>query len=91
MTETGYDTYIVTFKDDTTDEEIERHIEQLVQDGGVVTHRYDTVFKGYAAQIPPAFLDMLENNLQDGDGIVDAIEPDGTVSAFPESTPTNGA
>lgn len=35
--------YIVTFKDDTTEEEIERHIEQLEQDGGVVTQRYTII------------------------------------------------
>lgn len=90
MADSGYDSYIVTFKDDTTEEEIERHIEQLEQDGGVVTQRY-TIIKGYAARIPPAFLDTLQNSLQDGDGVVEAIELDGTVTAFPESTPTNGA
>lgn len=68
--------------------------------------------QGYAARIPPAFLDTLQNSLQDGDGVVEAIgafassrpskaifliivvlyaELDGTVTAFPESTPTNGA
>ncbi|KAL0956585.1 hypothetical protein HGRIS_002723 [Hohenbuehelia grisea] len=69
--------YIVVFKKDVSQEDIDKFAEQVNQDGGQVTHKYDTVLKGFAAHITDSTLQSFQS-LQ-GD-IIDYIEPDGVVT-----------
>ncbi|KII92391.1 hypothetical protein PLICRDRAFT_37166 [Plicaturopsis crispa FD-325 SS-3] len=70
--------YIVVFKSTATPEQIEKYATEVSNSGGEVTNRYDTVLKGFSAAIPDSYLTQLQS-LQGG-GVVDYIEPDGTVT-----------
>jgi len=66
--------YIVVFKDGVSDEDIKKYAEQVNSQGGQVTNVYDTVLRGFAAEMPQEML-MEFKSLQGG--IVDYIELDG--------------
>jgi hypothetical protein len=81
--------YIVIYRADTQESEIDYHISLLERAGGSVYRRFDSgIIRGYAAIIPDRFLDFLEANLHDEGGIVESISPDGPVSTFGGSSPT---
>ncbi|KAF5385744.1 hypothetical protein D9615_002512 [Tricholomella constricta] len=70
--------YIVVFKEGVTPEQINKYAQDVSDNGGNVTNRYDPTFlKGFAAAIPDQFLQSLQS-LQ-GD-VIDYIEPDGIVT-----------
>ncbi|KAG8949102.1 hypothetical protein FRC04_009048 [Tulasnella sp. 424] len=70
--------FIVVFKDNATQDQIEQYAEQVNKGGGEVTARYDAVFKGFAAK-------LTDNQLQSfkGNDIVKYIEPDQTITIAP--------
>ncbi|KAG9023076.1 hypothetical protein FS837_006013 [Tulasnella sp. UAMH 9824] len=70
--------YIVVFKDNATQEQIDTYAGRVGKEGGEVTNRYDSVFKGFAAKIPESLL----QNLQ-GDDIIRYIEPDQVITIAP--------
>ncbi|EPQ57448.1 hypothetical protein GLOTRDRAFT_127803 [Gloeophyllum trabeum ATCC 11539] len=70
--------YIVVFKQDATQEDIDKCTNELTAAGGEVKDRYDTIMKGFSATIPATFLLQLQN-LQNN-GPIDYIEPDSTVT-----------
>ncbi|KAJ7084383.1 hypothetical protein B0H15DRAFT_393258 [Mycena belliarum] len=72
--------YIVVFKSTATKEEIDKFAETVNGDGGEVTHRYDTLMKGFAATLAPNTLASFNSNLQAADSPIDYIEPDGVVT-----------
>jgi len=68
--------FIVTFKDDASEQKIADVKEQIKENGGQITQEY-TLIKGFAASIPDAFLSNLQSLHAD---VIDAIEPDGKVT-----------
>ncbi|MBW0519963.1 hypothetical protein O181_059678 [Austropuccinia psidii MF-1] len=66
--------YIITFKEDTTQQQLDDYEHQLVSQGGHITHRYTSVLKGFAVKIEPSALNSLQQNPQ-----ITGIEPDGEV------------
>ncbi|KAF8608616.1 protease propeptide/inhibitor [Ceratobasidium sp. AG-I] len=69
--------YIVVFKDGTPQSEIDKAATDVETAGGKVTHRYDTVLTGFAAEIPDAHLTSLQSFVGDK---IDYIEPDGVAT-----------
>ncbi|KAI0066105.1 hypothetical protein BV25DRAFT_1912901 [Artomyces pyxidatus] len=69
--------YIVVFKKDVSQDTIDKHANEINQNGGEVQSRFG-VIKGFKAVIPDTYLTQLQS-LQGGSEI-DYIEPDGTVS-----------
>ncbi|EPT04908.1 hypothetical protein FOMPIDRAFT_1045582 [Fomitopsis schrenkii] len=65
--------YIVVFKDNVTQEQVEQYAQEVNSNGGEVTKRFDSILNGFAASIPTAFLTQLQS-LQGG--VIDYIEPD---------------
>ncbi|KAF9461283.1 hypothetical protein BDZ94DRAFT_1323431 [Collybia nuda] len=63
--------YIVVFKDDVTQEQIDEYARNVDQNGGQVTNRYTDVLKGFAAQITDTQLQTFQS-LQ-GEGIIDYV------------------
>ncbi|KAJ7178536.1 protease propeptide/inhibitor [Mycena crocata] len=48
--------------------------------GGEVTHRYDTLMKGFAAKLNENTLAKFNSLQAESDSIIDYIEPDGVVT-----------
>ncbi|KAF8070181.1 protease propeptide/inhibitor [Lyophyllum atratum] len=69
--------YIVVFKDNATQEQINAYANNVDSNGGTVMNRYSDALKGFAAVIPEQFLQSLQ-----GDDIIDYIEPDGVVTTM---------
>jgi hypothetical protein len=67
--------YIVVFKDHATQEQIDTCANNVNNNGGGVTQRYDSVLKGFAAVIPDSFFGQLQ-----ADDLIDYIEPDSVVT-----------
>ncbi|KAJ3117317.1 hypothetical protein HK098_006303, partial [Nowakowskiella sp. JEL0407] len=61
----------------TPDEVVEQAVAEVEASGGTVTHRYNLVFKGFAATIPDNILTTFNTNQA-----VDLIEADGEVTTF---------
>ncbi|KAF8492304.1 protease propeptide/inhibitor [Gautieria morchelliformis] len=70
--------YIVIFKNNVSQDRVNKYATDVTENGGSVTNRYDSVMKGFAATIPDQYLTTLQS-LQGGDEI-DYIEPDSTVT-----------
>lgn len=64
--------YIVVFKGTATKEQIDNYANEVNNNGGKVTHRYDAILEGFSAIIPDHFLSSLQAL-----DIIDYIEPDG--------------
>ncbi|KAI9293094.1 protease propeptide/inhibitor [Neoconidiobolus thromboides FSU 785] len=71
----GHGNYIVTFKSGTEDHVLESAIKDIESRGGKITHKYDTVLKGFAASVPDDHLSTLQSHEH-----VDNIESDGPVT-----------
>jgi len=68
--------YIVVFKPNVTKEQIDEYANSVDKNGGQVTHRYDSVLNGFAAELSETSL----SQLQSLDDVIDYIEPDGVVT-----------
>ncbi|KAK7692622.1 hypothetical protein QCA50_004255 [Cerrena zonata] len=71
--------YIVVFKDSASQAQIDKYAQDVESNGGNVGHKYDSALRGFSAAIPDAFLQTLQAQGL-ADGIIDYIEPDGTVT-----------
>ncbi|KAJ3047451.1 hypothetical protein HK097_011521 [Rhizophlyctis rosea] len=69
--------YIVVFKEGTAQDLIDGAEQDVIAQGGKITHRYSATFKGFAAEIPDNALSVFTTNVA-----VDSIEPDGEVSIY---------
>ncbi|KAF8973292.1 hypothetical protein BDZ97DRAFT_1912844 [Flammula alnicola] len=67
--------YIVVFKDNVTEEQIEQYVKDINNNGGEVVHRYNSILNGFSAAIPDHFLSSLQ-----GSDIIEYIEPDSVVT-----------
>lgn len=67
--------FIVTFKKDTPQDVIDKHMEEAKSKGCTIGHVYKTTTKGYSVQVP----DDAVNALSTHENIV-AIEADGEVT-----------
>lgn len=75
-TEVPNDAYIIVFKDQTTDNEIDQELEKMNKNDGVkADHLYKNAIKGFAARLSPAAYNKLKNNPK-----VDFIEKDQIMS-----------
>eukprot|EP00842_Homolaphlyctis_polyrhiza_P004032 jgi/Hompol1/462/HPOL_005315-RA len=72
--------YIVMFKEGTPKEVIDKAAADIVSQGGVIGHRYDSSILGFSAELPDNVLTTFVKHEH-----VDAVEADGTVSAFAKS------
>ncbi|KAG8697552.1 hypothetical protein FRC08_006457 [Ceratobasidium sp. 394] len=73
--------YIVVFKDDAPQSEIDKTIADLEAAGGKVTQRYDGgVLNGFAAAIPDNHFQSLQAASLTSGSKIDYIEPDGVVT-----------
>ncbi|KAG9097268.1 hypothetical protein FS749_006656 [Ceratobasidium sp. UAMH 11750] len=73
--------YIVVFKDDAPQSEIDKAIAEVEAAGGNVTQRYDgTVLNGFAAAIPDSHFQSLQAASLTSGSKIDYIEPDGVVT-----------
>jgi len=72
--------YIVVFKSGTSQEAINKFADTVNSDGGEVTHRYDTILKGFTAKLSPNTLANFNSLQAQDDSIIDYIEPDGVVT-----------
>jgi len=77
MSESSSTKYIVVFKPHATPQQIEQYAAQVVAAGGQVGHRYDSIIKGFSANIPDNVVAIFQDNLADSP--VDYIEPDSIV------------
>lgn len=69
--------YIVVFKKQVTQDQVDQYIAEVNNNGGKVTQRFDgSVLLGFAAHIPDEHLLSLKSL----EGIVDYIEPDQPVT-----------
>ncbi|KAG8414324.1 hypothetical protein J3459_014831 [Metarhizium acridum] len=68
--------YIVTCKDDATEDQIKAAKQHALDQGGKITHEY-TLIKGFAVSFPDDAIATLESNEH-----VKAVELDGEVKAF---------
>lgn len=68
--------YIVTFKKDTPDDVIEKHIAQTEASGAKVKHRYNSAIKGYSVEVPDDAVSTLSFKHED----VEYVEADGEVT-----------
>ncbi|KZZ91180.1 Proteinase inhibitor, propeptide [Moelleriella libera RCEF 2490] len=68
--------YIVTLKDEATDEQVKAAKQQVEAQGGKITHEYNLI-KGFAVEFPSDAVSTLEANEH-----VKAVEKDGEVRAF---------
>ncbi|KAJ3536093.1 hypothetical protein NM688_g6881 [Phlebia brevispora] len=73
--------YIVVFKKDVSQEEIDKYAEEVNANGGAVKHKYSgATLKGFSAQIPDSFLSQLQS-LQGGIiNYIDRARPGGSHS-----------
>jgi len=71
--------YIVVFKDTATDDEITQYVDQVNNNGGTVSNRFESSLKGFAAAIPDQALNSLQASITDG-GPIESIEADGIVT-----------
>ncbi|KAK4467216.1 protease propeptide/inhibitor [Cladorrhinum samala] len=62
--------YIVTLKDDATDEQLAEAKEQAREQGGEITHEYSLI-KGFAVKFPEGHVQTLESHPS-----VNSVEPD---------------
>ncbi|KAK3816582.1 MAG: hypothetical protein J3Q66DRAFT_440975 [Benniella sp.] len=69
--------YIVVFKESTAAHIIEKAEKDVLDLGGKIVQRYNTVFKGFAALIPTPIIQALSTNPD-----IDYIEEDSEMSAF---------
>lgn len=67
--------FIVTFKKDTPQDVIDKHIEEAKSKGCTIKHVYKTSLKGYSVSVPDDAVNALSAHEQ-----VDAIEADGEVT-----------
>ncbi|KAI9508210.1 hypothetical protein F5148DRAFT_1284298 [Russula earlei] len=75
--------YIVVFKDTASQETINEQADQITKHGGSVTLKFDTVLRGFAAQIPPDYLLFLQNCLAEGDSQIAYIGKAGVIWCIP--------
>ncbi|KAG5951714.1 hypothetical protein E4U53_002446 [Claviceps sorghi] len=66
--------YIVTFKDDATEDQIQAAKKQAIDQGGKITQEYSLI-KGFAVELKDDAITTLEANEH-----VKAVEKDGPVS-----------
>ncbi|KAG8912739.1 hypothetical protein FRC02_005832 [Tulasnella sp. 418] len=71
----GKQGFIVVYKSNAPQAKIDEHIEHVRKTGGEVGHRYDSVFKGFSAQLKPEHVQSFQGN-----DLIDYIEPDGVVT-----------
>ncbi|KAF9268858.1 hypothetical protein L218DRAFT_535371 [Marasmius fiardii PR-910] len=57
--------FMVTFKPDTPESEIDDYAKEVEKEGGTIVHRFESTLKGFTATIPDSHLDKLKN-LQGG-------------------------
>ncbi|KAI0743611.1 hypothetical protein C8Q80DRAFT_1182246 [Daedaleopsis nitida] len=69
--------YIVVFKDNVSDADVERHADDIAANGGEINQRYGTVLKGFAATIPESYFSSFQSLNAD---VISYIEPDGIVT-----------
>ncbi|KZV95114.1 hypothetical protein EXIGLDRAFT_735897 [Exidia glandulosa HHB12029] len=72
--------FIVVFKKSASAEQVEEYVNQVSSGGGEVTHRYDAVFKGFAAKLTDTQLQSFQANVAATDSPIDYIEADGVVT-----------
>jgi len=68
--------FIVVFKDGVTKDQINKYVNEVNNNGGKVTHRYESL-NGFAANIPESFLTSFR---ADADGLIKYVEPNGVVT-----------
>ncbi|KAG6842092.1 hypothetical protein C0991_002746 [Blastosporella zonata] len=61
--------YIVVFKEGVTKEDVDKYAQQVEDNGGNVTNRYESVLNGFAAHLPESFFLSLQD-----DGLIDYID-----------------
>ncbi|KAH9931147.1 protease propeptide/inhibitor [Epithele typhae] len=69
--------YIVVFKDNVDQTQVDKFAKDVASNGGTVNQRYDTVLKGFSASIPDAYLQQLQSFTG---SVIDYIEPDSMVT-----------
>ncbi|KAJ6625651.1 hypothetical protein B0H10DRAFT_2211922 [Mycena sp. CBHHK59/15] len=65
--------YIVVFKSSASKEDIEKFAQTVSGDGGEVTHRYDSLMKGFAATLNEKTLQQFQSLQSEDDSIIDYI------------------
>ncbi|KAI0032244.1 protease propeptide/inhibitor [Vararia minispora EC-137] len=70
--------YIVVFKKGTPKDVIDKQIEDVKNQGGTITNRFDSILLGFSADMPANVVANLQNNLQSNG--IDYIEPDQVVT-----------
>jgi hypothetical protein len=69
-------TYIVMFDSTVTEADVDAAVAALEQNGGVIVHRYSKVLRGFAAQIPEAYVAILSADpraIVEADGVVNIV------------------
>ncbi|KAJ7647340.1 hypothetical protein FB45DRAFT_893158 [Roridomyces roridus] len=71
--------YIVTFKSTALQDEIDKFVDNVANDGGEIGHRFK-ISKGFSAKLSQKNFDSLNSLQADPDSIVESIEADGVVT-----------
>ncbi|KAG5662298.1 hypothetical protein KAF25_004716 [Fusarium avenaceum] len=66
--------YIITCKDDATDEQVQAAKQHAQDQGGKITHEYN-LFKGFSCEFPDDVISVLESHEH-----IKAVEPDGLMT-----------
>ncbi|KAF9435914.1 hypothetical protein BGZ76_005238 [Entomortierella beljakovae] len=71
---------IVVFKAGTQKSVIDHAVDGVKNQGGKITHMYDSALLGFSAELPDVCVSTLHSQAE-----VDYIEPDGEVSIYAQS------
>ncbi|KAJ4483436.1 hypothetical protein J3R30DRAFT_3448447 [Lentinula aciculospora] len=72
--------YIVTFKDGVSQDEIQKFKDEVTSGGGELGHMYDGLISGFSAKIQPQTLQAFQQQAGLSDSIIENIEPDSIVT-----------
>ncbi|CAD6889104.1 unnamed protein product [Tilletia controversa] len=74
--------FIVIFKKDAPQSEIDSQVSEIESQGGKITQKYEGLMKGFAAQMPPTIATALSSASEGGKHPhIDYVEPDQEVRA----------
>ncbi|WFC95030.1 hypothetical protein MBRA1_001670 [Malassezia brasiliensis] len=67
--------YVVMFRKSASDKDVDKYVNEVQEQGGTIQQRYNADFlRGFAARMPPKYVEKLEQNKKH-DGLIESIEP----------------